>query len=428
MLRIAGAAAALITLVEGVVLYPLVRIDPVQLGLTLGLFNLALAAVVGYFAVGGIAVGGAGQREGALRIVQDTLPFLRQGLNRETAAKTAEILAQLDSVHGVLVAGRQEVLAVSGRCLEDPDALERVRRAVARAQARGGTRLARLPAREGRPAATAVAVPLQCQREVVGALALVAESRPGVVADVSRSAEVFARLLSMQIELGQLDRQARLAAEAELSALRAQINPHFFFNTLNTIISYSRDDPEMARRLLLRLADLFRITMHLQGQIIPFAEEYQHVRDYLFIEQARFRDRLRVVYDIDPQVLKVGVPALSVQPLVENAVRHGIAPKGAPGTVEVRARLDFLLLRVQITVRDDGVGMPPERIPELLRPRPGTRPAGGDRNRPGRAAGGGVGLSNINERLRRLYGDAYSLEIESAPGRGTTVHLRVPMR
>ncbi|MDR7461696.1 MAG: histidine kinase, partial [Armatimonadota bacterium] len=224
----------------------------------------------------------------------------------------------------------------------------------------------------------------------------------------------------MQLELAHMDQQARLAAEAELRALRAQINPHFFFNTLNTVVSYLRDDPETARRLLLRLADLFRMNMELQGQIIPFADEYQYIRDYLFIEQARFRDRLRVVYDIDPQVLKVGVPALSVQPIVENAVRHGIGPKNGPGTVEIRARLDLLTLRVHVVVRDDGVGMPPERVAEVLAARSGN----GDR-RSGRR---GVGLANVAERLRRLYGDAYSLQIDSTPGKGTTVHLRLPLR
>ncbi|MDR5698146.1 MAG: histidine kinase, partial [Armatimonadota bacterium] len=258
------------------------------------------------------------------------------------------------------------------------------------------------------------------RQEALGALALVLVPEAGSVEEVSRSAELFARFLAMQLELAYMDQQARLAAEAELRALRAQINPHFFFNTLNTIVSYLRDEPETARRLLLRLADLFRMNMELQGQIIPFADEFQYIRDYLFIEQARFRDRLRVTYDIDPQVLKVGVPALSVQPLVENAVRHGIAPKNGPGTLEIRARLDLLLLRVHITVRDDGVGMPPERVEEILHGHPGEAMP--------RSVRGGVALANVRERLRRLYGDACSLEIESTPGRGTTVHLRLPMR
>lgn len=444
MLRIAGAALTLVTLVEVLVLYPWARLSPLQLGLSLTAGNLVLVLTVGYFIFNSLPLGGRSMsgmpREGTLKIVQDTLPVLRQGLNRETASKTAEIIAQLQGVRAVMVTSRQEVLASAGGGWQDASWRQLVYRAARQAMSAGTPRIARLPAPAGeapvegtsailptpygsavdvrRPMA-AVLVPLQLRREVVGSLALLTDNRPESVADLSRSGEIFAQILSLQIELGQLDRQAQLAAEAELNALRAQINPHFLFNTLNTIVSYSREDPEMARRLLLRLADLFRTTMNLSGQIITFAEEYQHVKNYLFIEQARFRERLKVVYDVDPQVLKVGIPALSVQPLVENAVRHGIGPTGRPGTVEVRARLDFILLRVQITVSDDGVGISPERIPELLRPRPAAL---------SRTASRGVGLSNINERLRRLYGEQCSLQMNSRPGHGTSVHLRIPMR
>ncbi|MDR7392877.1 MAG: histidine kinase, partial [Armatimonadota bacterium] len=323
-------------------------------------------------------------------------------------------LARLEGVRAVAVADRQEVLAVSGPDVGDSTLVGQMGQVVvgARTQARAQRRSV--------PGGVVVGYPLAHRREVLGALALVLAPDCPAVEDVCRSAELFARFLAMQLELAHMDQQARLAAEAELRALRAQINPHFFFNTLNTVVSYLRDDPETARRLLLRLADLFRMNMELQGQIIPFADEYQYIRDYLFIEQARFRDRLRVVYDIDPQVLKVGVPALSVQPIVENAVRHGIGPKNGPGTVEIRARLDLLTLRVHVVVRDDGVGMPPERVAEVLAARSGN----GDR-RSGRR---GVGLANVAERLRRLYGDAYSLQIDSTPGKGTTVHLRLPLR
>jgi LytS/YehU family sensor histidine kinase len=410
VLRIAAASAGLLTVLETIVLSSLVRADPLVLGLCVGLFNATLALVVGRLSVA--QVGFARGRRG-LPSLPEPLPVLRDGLNRETARETVEMLARLEGVRAVAVADRQEVLALGGPGARDPAVQAAVEEVVtaARSQVR--------PQRRAGPAGLAVGFPLAHRQEALGALALVLVPEVGSVEEVSRSAELFARFLAMQLELAYMDQQARLAAEAELRALRAQINPHFFFNTLNTIVSYLRDEPETARRLLLRLADLFRMNMELQGQIIPFADEFQYIRDYLFIEQARFRDRLRVVYDIDPQVLKIGVPALSVQPLVENAVRHGIAPKNGPGTVEIRARLDLLTLRVHVVVRDDGVGMPPERVAELLRPR-----TNGER-RPGRR---GVGLANVAERLRRLYGDGYSLRIETAPGRGTTVHLRLPMR
>lgn len=409
MLRIAAASAGLLTVLETIVLYSMLRADPVSLAISVGLFNAVLAVVVGRLSVAQVGF----RRRSALPAMPEPLPVLRDGLNRDTAHQTADMLARLEGVRAVAVADRETVLAVCGRGAEQSQAREAVEEAAAAARTSGR------PHRRQTPAGLAVAYPLAHRREVLGALAMVLASDCPAVEDVSRSAELFARFLTMQLELAYMDQQARLAAEAELRALRAQINPHFFFNTLNTVVSYLRDDPEIARRILLRLADLFRMNMELQGQIIPFADEYQYIRDYLFIEQARFRDRLRVVYDIDPQVLKVGVPALSVQPIVENAVRHGIGPKNGPGTVEIRARLDLLTLRVHITVRDDGVGMPAERVAELLRP----RPSNGDRR-----ARRGVGLANVAERLRRLYGDAYGLQIDSAPGRGTTVHLRLPMR
>jgi LytS/YehU family sensor histidine kinase len=410
VLRIAAASAGLLTVLETIVLYSFVRADPLVLGLCVGLFNATLALVVGRLSVAQV---GFARGRRALPSLPEPLPVLRDGLNRETARETVEMLARLEGVRAAAVANRHEVLALGGPGARDSAVQAAVEEVVtaARSQVR--------PQRRAGPAGVAVGFPLAHRQEALGALALVLVPEAGSVEEVSRSAELFARFLAMQLELAYMDQQARLAAEAELRALRAQINPHFFFNTLNTIVSYLRDEPETARRLLLRLADLFRMNMELQGQIIPFADEFQYIRDYLFIEQARFRDRLRVVYDIDPQVLKVGVPALSVQPLVENAVRHGIAPKNGPGTVEIRARLDLLTLRVHVVVRDDGVGMPPDRVTDLLRPR-----ANGER-RPGRR---GVGLANVTERLRRLYGDGYSLRIETVPGRGTTVHLRLPMR
>lgn len=204
-----------------------------------------------------------------------------------------------------------------------------------------------------------------------------------------------------------------LAAEAELKALRAQINPHFLFNVLNTVVAHIGDDPVTARQLITRLADFLRYSLRQTGQLISFQEEFSYVKTYLYLEKARYGDRLQVIYHIDPQVLGAQVPALVVQPLVENAVRHGVAPKVGRGSVILSAHVDFLHMRLNVTVADDGVGIPPERLEDLL-----TGPA--DRER-------GVGLRNVNERLKRLYGESYGLQIRSRPGRGTRVHFRIPI-
>ncbi len=211
--------------------------------------------------------------------------------------------------------------------------------------------------------------------------------------------------------MAELDRQAQLVTKAELDALHAQINPHFLFNTLNTIITYTRTHPEMARKLLIRLASFFRQTLKRHGHFNSLREEIEYVNTYLILEKARFREKLRIQRDIDTSLLGYQVPVLTLQPLVENAIKHGIQPKIGPGTVQISARLvDGEMLFI---VRDDGVGIKSDKISDVLLP--------------GFGSGNGVGLSNVNERLRSLFGEEYGLRIESKAGKGTGVYVRVPL-
>lgn len=191
-------------------------------------------------------------------------------------------------------------------------------------------------------------------------------------------------------------------ARAELTVLRMQIQPHFLFNALNTVTALVREDPERAERMIARLSTLFRHTLDSAGaEEVPLVEELRIARLYLEIEEARFEDRLRVRWNVDPETYEARVPHLILQPLVENAVRHGIAPRAAEGTVEISAaRENGALL---LAVRDDGVGGVP---PEVT----------------------GVGLGNTRARLRQLYGARQSLEVEGAPGKGFAVRIRLPFR
>lgn len=357
-----------------------------------------------------------------LQIVSQTLPYLRRGLNEHTAKKTVEIVKNLSGVGAVAITDREKVLAFVGAACEKHRPGDRILTGATKSTLATGrlkivTSQAALECPKFHacdcPLISSVIVPLRCRGHVVGALKLYKTEDPSVPPSLVRLASGIADILSLQIELAQLDREAQLAAEARLDALRAQINPHFLFNTLNTIIMKSRTDPGQARRLLIKLADFFRYAIKSEGHFSPFSQEFAFVRTYLFLEKARFEDKLKIYYDIDPQVLSVNVPVLTIQPLLENAVKHGILPKENGGTVQLQANLDVINLRTNIIVKDDGVGIPPEQLKNLLKPE-------------GRSAG--VGLSNIHERLTRLYGKRFTFNIESVVDQGTTVHLRIPLK
>ncbi|GAA4432083.1 histidine kinase [Georgenia halophila] len=358
---------------------------------------------------------------------------LRSGLTPDAARRTAELIRPLLGGDAIAIADRERVLAFVGPGADHHlvgGALQT--KVTARAIERGRTVVVRDRSGMGCPEAdcplqTAVIAPLAIGSRVVGALKVYRvqpEPPPrGLVEDM-------ASMLSLHLELAEMDRERRLSAHARLDALRAQINPHFLFNILNTIASKARTDPEEARQLLLRLSDFFRYAVRQDGHFAEFAQEYFFVRTYLSLEQARYGDRLRVRYDIDPQVLTSRVPVLMIQPLVENAVKHGIADKVEGGTIHLKARVDPLTRTTSIRVSDDGVGIRPEVLARLTNGDGGVAPAGPvehDGEPDQTRAGGGVGLRNISERLGSLFGERYDLSIQSTRS-GTVVDLRVPLR
>lgn len=258
----------------------------------------------------------------------------------------------------------------------------------------------------------AVIAPMKCKGEVAGTVKLYQTNQDDLQPSIVKMALAVAQLLGMQMELAELDRQAQLVTMAKLDALHAQINPHFLFNTLNAIISYSRTHPETARRLLIRLASFFRQALKRQGHFNSLKDEIEYVNTYLILEKARFREKLRIKKDIDPSLFEYQVPVLTLQPLVENAVKHGIQPKIGPGTVKITARPDNG--EMLFIIEDDGVGISPERLPKVLLP--------------GFGSGNGVGMSNVHERLKSLYGEDYGLRIVSGVDQGTSVYMRIPLR
>ncbi|MGH8826041.1 MAG: sensor histidine kinase [Jiangellaceae bacterium] len=253
----------------------------------------------------------------------------------------------------------------------------------------------------------AVVAALTTEDRVAGALVAYTSTRPS--GGLVRAVEEVARFVSGQLELAELDRSRAKLADAEIKALRAQISPHFVYNSLGAIASYVRTDPEHARELLLEFADFTRYSFRRHGEFTTLAEELRSIERYLTLEKARFGDRLSVTLRIAPEVLPVVVPFLCLQPLVENAVQHGLEGRAGPGRISIVA--EDAGHDAVISIDDDGAGMEPEFARQTLA---------------GDVPGDSVGLGNVDERLRSVFGDEYGLVIDTAPGAGTRVTVRVP--
>ncbi|MGW8484863.1 sensor histidine kinase [Streptomyces sp. NPDC055886] len=257
------------------------------------------------------------------------------------------------------------------------------------------------------PLRWAVAVPLTVENRVLGALVAYAPRESAVLA---RAAGEVARWVCVQLELAELDRSRTQLIEAEIKALRAQISPHFIFNSLAAIASFVRTDPEQARELLLEFADFTRYSFRRHGEFTTLADELHSIDQYLALVRARFGERLAVTLQVAPEVLPVALPFLCLQPLVENAVKHGLE-----GAV-TRSRITISALdagsEAEVVIEDDGTGMDPERLRQILRGEGGTST--------------GIGLLNVDERLRQVYGDDYGLVIETGVGAGMKITLRLP--
>ena len=343
-----------------------------------------------------------------LHTASQAAPALRGGLTRASAQSAVPHLRRLLG-GGVVLADRSDILAVSEVSSDHTALLEGpLMTAVAsgKAQVLSTRQLTcgdSLCALQG-----GVVVPLRVDGEVVGALGTLATVTSSALARLATEVALF---VSTQLELAQLEQERSRAVRAELRFLRAQIAPHFVYNALNAIESFVRTDPDRARQLLVGFADFTRYSFASRGQFVTMAEELRLVDTYLDLERARFGDRLSVTMRVAPGVLSVKLPSLVLQPLIENAVRHGLEPSERPGTLSVAIADEGGEATVRI--EDDGVGADPVRLLEVLS---GTDP------------GDAVGLHNVDERLRAVFGEEYGLRIRTALGAGTTVTLRIPKR
>ncbi|WP_211877963.1 sensor histidine kinase [Pseudarthrobacter albicanus] len=325
---------------------------------------------------------------------------LRTGLNPTGAAKASRQLRGLLGCDALAITDTTGVLAWDGAGEE----LRPLLMGLAAGVLDGGP-TAVIPAGADLQRAAVIA-PIRAGTRVVGVVAAFA---PAAGAGLVRATSEVADWVAAQVELAELDASRTLLMEAEVRALRAQISPHFIYNSLNAIASFINTDPVRARELVVEFADFTRYSFRRHGDFTTLAEELRCIDRYLLLERARFGDRVQVSLRIAPEVLSTVIPFLSLQPLVENAVRHGLEAKEGPGHISITANDSGAF--AELKIEDDGVGMDPEQLRSLLA---------------GHSEGDHVGLRNVDARLRQVYGEDNGLVIETAPGEGTLVTMRVP--
>jgi len=344
----------------------------------------------------------------ALNIANKTLPFFRKGLNNLSAMKATKIIHEMTGIDGVSITDTKRVLSFFGnintnlntdRPIEDSTVLDAI--------TAGKSNIVNMTGPDGRYQ-TIIAVPLKERSVIIGSLVLFKNGKDSIGWVEEELALGLAQLFCTQLELSKLEEQSRLLAKAELQALQAQINPHFLFNALNTIVSYCRISPETARKLLIDLGDILRNNLSHYGENIDIYTEIKNIKSYLNIEKARFGSRLNVRFEIQKGI-NCHIPPLLLQPLVENSIKHGLAPKEEGGTVVIG--VTGIDRGIYIYVHDDGVGFDAS---SLITQEENT------------SSYKKIGLQNIDKRLKSMYGNDYGLKIESQKESGTRISMIIP--
>ena len=358
--------------------------------------------------------------ETTLNFTDATLPYFREGLNPTTALEIAQIIKDISNVPAVALTDKENVLAFVGAGCDQHPVGYPIRTQTTLDSIRDG----RVRVMNGKdsfnckqkdcicPLTSMVIVPLHNQNEVIGCLKLYETSRSTVRQEFIRLAVGLGKLITMQLELADADRQRQLTIEAQLDSLQAQVNPHFLFNALNAVSMNIHKDPAFAKQLVLRMSTLFRYLLGRNNRYITIQEEIGYLKDYETIEKARYNNRLNVEYTIDDRCLNLKIPVFIIQPLVHNAVLHGVLPKESEGTIKVS------VIRqgdnIAVTVEDDGIGMTEDTLEQIFEP--------------GFGSGCGIGIPNVNDRLRLLYGNEYRLKITSELNEGTIASFKIPIQ
>ncbi|SCC39608.1 two-component system, LytT family, sensor histidine kinase LytS [Fictibacillus enclensis] len=359
------------------------------------------------------------QTHNALQIAQQTLPFFRQGLNFHSCGEAAKIILKATKADAISITDKEQVLAHTGAASDHHQPGQNMATLLTKKVIENGKILIARSTeeiqcyRENCPLQAAIVVPLQVRDETVGSLKLYFEDAEKLDQVEQELAEGLSKLFSTQLELAEAEWQQKLLKDAEVKALQAQVHPHFLFNAINTISSLVRTDAPKARKLLIQLGVFFR--SNLQGArhlLIPLEKEIEHVDAYLSLEQARFPGKYEVEFDIEPQLNHVLIPPFTLQPLVENAIRHAFSSK-KQGNVKVTAYMDQD--KMILTTEDNGKGIPADLIQSLGKESVQS------------AEGTGTALWNIRKRIQEIYGLEGSFLIESEQDAGTKVTMTLPL-
>lgn len=355
----------------------------------------------------------ARQSNAMLRLASQTLDCMNEGMTNEAAQQICKLLLPSTAAIAVAITDQNIILGYAGFEEVGSQAGSSIRTHATHATlADGCGRILFTPEDIGFPSSAstiqaAIIVPLVVGRSVEGTLKFYYRRARHISETQKSIAEGFGQLLSTQMAASALEEQTKMATRMELKMLQSQINPHFLFNTINTIASFIRTDPENARVLLRELAAFYRRTLEDSADLIVFAREIEQTRRYFTFEIARFgEDRVCMVEDIAPVVEEMMVPPFLIQPLVENAVRHAMPSEGKL-TIRVSGAVEGG--DVVVRVADDGRGMTEESRQNILHPES--------------ASGLGIAVKNIHDRIRGYFGSGSRMEVESELGVGTTVTL-----
>lgn len=340
----------------------------------------------------------AKQAQIALEIANKTLPYFRE-IDNNSFEKICEIIKDSINADAVSITDRKYVLAHVGMGSDHHVKGEKILTGSTEKVIKNGDILELINGDEincpykSCPLKSAIIAPLKDGEEIIGSLKIYYGKEDAISFRNRNLAVGLSQIISTQLEISKLGKLKEMASKAEIKALQAQINPHFLFNALNTIISFVRINPDKARELIINLSTYLRYNLEIGDKPVDIYKEIEQVKAYIEVEKARFGDKLNVIYDIDDN-LDIKIPSLIIQPIVENSVKHGILKGDQKGTIKIIIK-EIEEKRVKVVIEDNGTGIPQEIIDKVYE---------------GNMEENKIGVSNVNNRLKHIYGGGLNIE------------------